>query len=88
MIARKDLVTALENGHNGGRPLRLGLRLKLTHAQRDALVADASGDLLDAVLCLLQAGWAQIRHLQGVPRYGLPEDFDPLEGWIVTAPWP
>lgn len=77
LIARKDLVTALEAGST-----RLGLRLKLTHAQHDALVQDASGDSLDAVLCLLQAGWAQ---QQGAPRYGLPDGLDPLEGWIVTA---
>ncbi len=88
LIARKDLVTALESGHQGGAPLRLGLRLKLTHAQRDTLVDDASGDLLDAVLCLVQAAWAQRRHACGAPRYGLPEGLDPLEGWIVTAPWP
>jgi hypothetical protein len=77
LIARKDLITALENGQT-----RLGLRLKLTNAQRDALAHDASGDRLDAVLCLLQAAWAQ-RH--GAPHYGLPETLDPLEGWIVSA---
>jgi hypothetical protein len=37
------------------------------------------------VLCLLQAGWALQQHQAGVPRYGLPEGVDPLEGWIVTA---
>ena len=77
LIARKDLLTALEIGRT-----RLGMRLKLTHAQRDALIQDASGDSLDAVLCLVQAAWAQ-RH--GAPRYGLPETLDPLEGWIITA---
>jgi hypothetical protein len=77
LIARKDLLTALEHGQT-----RLGLRLKLSHAQRDALVDDARGDALDAVLCLLQAAWAQ---QQGAPRYGLPADVDPLEGWIVSA---
>jgi hypothetical protein len=75
LIARKDLVDALEQGRT-----RLALRLRLTHAQRDSLVADASGDRLDAVLCLMQAGWAS-----GQPRYGLPADVDPLEGWIVTV---
>jgi len=80
LIARKDLVTALEMGQT-----RLGLRLKLSHAQRDAVIADASGDALDAVLCLVQAGWAQHQHAQGIPLYGLPVDMDPLEGWIVTA---
>ena len=86
LIARKDLVTALENGQGPHGPLRLGLRLKLTHAQHDALVADASGDTLDAVLCLLQAAWAQGRHAAGDALYGLPADMDPLEGWIATAP--
>lgn len=78
LIARKDLVNALELGQN-----RLGLRLRLSHAQREALVADASGDSLDAVLCLMQAAWAH-----GQPRWGLPAAIDPLEGWIVTAPHP
>ena len=77
LIARKDVVTALEGGRT-----RLEVRLKLTHAQRDALVEDGSGDSLDAVLCLLQAAWAQ---RIGPPRWGLPEDLDPLEGWIVSA---
>jgi hypothetical protein len=77
LIARKDLVTALEQGRT-----RLGLRLKLTHAQHDALAGDASGDTLDAVLCLVQAAWAA-RH--GAPGYGLPDTLDPLEGWIVSA---
>lgn len=75
LIARKDLVDALEQGRS-----RLGLRLKLSHAQRDALVDDASGDSLDAVLCLMQAAWASAR-----PGYGLPPTLDPLEGWIVSA---
>ena len=77
LIARKDLITALELGQT-----RLALRLKLTHAQRDLLVGDAKGDTLDAVLCLMQAAWAQER---GAPLYGLPVDVDPLEGWIITA---
>ena len=77
LIARKDLLHALELGAT-----RLGLRLKLTNAQRDTLIGDATGDSLDAVLCLVQAAWAA-RH--GAPRYGLPDQFDPLEGWILSA---
>ena len=80
LIARKDLITALEHGQT-----RLKLRLKLTHAQRDSLVDDAKGDRLDAVLCLMQAAWAQTRHEQGAPNYGLPDNLDPLEGWIISA---
>ena len=75
LIARKDIVDALEQGRT-----RLGLRLKLSHAQREALVDDASGDWLDAVLCLLQAGWAAAQ-----PGAGMPPDVDPVEGWIANA---
>jgi hypothetical protein len=82
LIARKDLLNRLELGQT-----RLGLRLALTHAQRDTLVEDASGDALDAVLCLVQAAWAEQQHGAGDALYGLPAQLDPLEGWIVTAPW-
>lgn len=80
LIARKDLVTALEMGRT-----RLQLSLKLSHAQRDAVIDDASGDALDAVLCLVQAAWGQQQHVQGAPLYGLPPEMDPLEGWILSA---
>ncbi|MBC7939650.1 MAG: DUF429 domain-containing protein [Chitinophagaceae bacterium] len=75
LITRKDIVDALEQGRTG-----LGLRLKLTHAQREALVDDASGDRLDAALCLVQAGWASTRE-----NFGLPGNVDPVEGWIVST---
>ena len=75
LIARKDIVELLEQGRNA-----LGLRLKLTAAQRDTLAADASGDALDAVLCLMQAGWAAQQ-----PGWGLPAAPDLLEGWILSA---
>ena len=80
LIARKDLLNALEIGQT-----RLALRLKLTHAQRDRLIEDPSGDSLDSVLSLVQAAWGWSQHLAGEPMYGLPSDLDPLEGWIVTA---
>ncbi len=75
LLARKDMLEALEQGRT-----RLGLRLKLTPAQAGELVADSSGDRLDAVLCLAQAAWAQQQ-----PRWGQPEQVDPVEGWITGA---
>jgi hypothetical protein len=75
LIARKDIVDGLEQGRSN-----LGLRIRLSAAQREALIDDASGDALDAVLCLLQAAWASQR-----PGWGLPAGVDPLEGWILTA---
>ena len=83
--ARHDLVQALEAGQGPHGVVRLGLRLQLNAAQRQALVADASGDAVDAVLCMLQAGWAAQQHAAGVPRYGLPQGMDPLEGWIISV---
>lgn len=73
--ARDDLLNALEHGRT-----RLGLHLALLSSQRHILREDPRGDRLDAVLCLMQAAWAVDR-----PRHGLPEQVDPLEGWIVTA---
>jgi hypothetical protein len=78
--ARADLLVALEAGTT-----RLGLRLSITRPQRAELLADARGDDIDAVLCLLQAAWGLQRAGSPGPGHGLPERFDPLEGWIVSA---
>ena len=78
LLARKDILEALEQGRT-----RLKLRLKLTPAQAGALVADHSGDRLDAVLCMAQAAWASQQ-----PRWGQPKHVDAVEGWITTAPLP
>jgi hypothetical protein len=75
LLARKSIVEMLEQGRT-----RLGLRLKLTPAQAGELVADASGDRLDAVLCLMQAAWAAEQ-----PHFGQPPGVDPVEGWITSA---
>jgi len=74
-LARVAIVEALELGAT-----RLALRLALDDAMRAILIEDASGDSLDAVLCLLQAAWCASR-----PRFGLPDAVDPLEGWIASA---
>jgi hypothetical protein len=80
LMARLTLIDALEQGRT-----RLGLRLKLSPAQRDHLASDAKGDRLDAVLCLLQAGWADVQREAGDPRCGMPKAADPVEGWILSA---
>ena len=76
--ARSELVEALEAGRS-----RLGFRLQLDDAQREALIDDPSADRLDAVLCLMQAAWAATQ-----ADFGMPPESDPLEGWIASAPWP
>lgn len=76
IAARHDLLQRLEAGHG-----RLELRLQLAPSLRQHLVDDASGDRLDAALCLVQAAWAS-----RWADHGLPAAFDPIEGWITTAP--
>lgn len=73
--AREELVDALLADAAG-----LGLRCELPAPLRALMLADASGDPLDAWLCLLQAAWAWRQ-----PGWGQPADVDPLEGWIVGA---
>jgi hypothetical protein len=81
LLARKDILSALERGQT-----RLQLRLKLSTILSEKLVHDPTGDALDAALCLMQAAWAvqpEQRHTTA-SGFGLP-DFDPLEGWILSA---
>lgn len=78
--ARADLLGALERGAT-----RLQLRLALNASQRARVLEDARGDLLDAVLCLMQSSWAVARAGSSGPGYGLPPNMDSIEGWIITA---
>lgn len=57
---------------------KYGLVVRMDSKVRQGLVDDPQGDLLDAVLCALQAAWSSLQ-----PDYGVPETCDQLEGWIV-----
>jgi hypothetical protein len=74
--ARRAIVNALESA---GHPL--GLRVRFARAAlRRAVLADGTGDCLDAVLCAVQAAWASRRR-----NFGLPGGVARCEGWIVSA---
>jgi len=73
--ARRAVRKRILRSLRGGEPL--GIRLEIDER---SLVEDGSGDLLDAVVCAMQAAWAAQR-----PRYGLPEDVPCGEGWILSA---
>jgi len=57
-----------------------GFSLQIAPGLTSALVDDPTGDQLDAVLAAVQAAWGYTRRHE---NYGVPEDVDPIEGWIV-----
>ncbi len=57
-----------------------GIDLACTAQHRARVIDDATGDQLDALLCAVQAASAWLQRDAG---YGVPEDADVLEGWIV-----
>ncbi len=77
LSARRELVQAL-------RSLALfnsyGLTLDLPDLMAEILISDPMADLLDALLCSIQAAWAYTQHANG---YGIPSSCDSVEGWIV-----
>jgi hypothetical protein len=73
---RQTILRALVAGAAGLVPT-----LAISAAWTRRLLDDGSGDLLDAVICAVQAG-----HAASLPHYGLPSDLDPLEGWIAPVP--
>lgn len=74
--ARETILSALIRGEAA-----LNVRLSMSSEWVDSCLHDGSGDLMDAVICALQAA-----HASRLPGYGLPKDLDPLEGWIASVP--
>jgi hypothetical protein len=73
---RAQMVRALK----GGRPL--GIVLVLARRLEMRVIDDDAGDLLDAVICAVQAAWGWRKRRA---NYGLPADAPDGEGWILTA---
>jgi hypothetical protein len=63
-------------------PEMIGCEVKLTARQKAAMIDDATGDTLDAFLCMLQAAFAYLRRNA---RFGFPARAPRNEGWIVMA---
>ncbi len=73
--ARRRIVVAL----TGARcKAKYDLIVHIDSTECRDLIEDPAGDLLDAVLCAIQAAWSSVQ-----PAYGVPETCDLLEGWIV-----
>lgn len=71
-LAREALVNRITSG---GCLTSHGLKVEATNNLTD----DPGGDHLDALLCAIQAAWAWNKRRD---NYGLPADFDVLEGWV------
>lgn len=57
-----------------------GLNVELTDAQLERCIEEPGADVLDSVLCAVQAAWAYENREE---NYGVPAECDPLEGWIT-----
>ncbi|MEN8615455.1 hypothetical protein ABFB09_09350 [Dehalogenimonas sp. THU2] len=57
-----------------------GFKVQIDRAHFNECLSDGKGDKLDALLCTLQAAWAWSRRSH---QYGIPNDCDLLEGWII-----
>lgn len=74
--ARERILDALSLGQAG-----LAVHVRLAPGLERTVVENGSGDLLDAVICAVQAA-----HAARLPGYGFPPGVDPLEGWIASVP--
>jgi hypothetical protein len=75
---RAQLLTKLVNT----APQVLGLALKISRTHTAQMIEDASGDTLDAYLCLVQAAYGASRQES---NFGFPAKAPANEGWILMA---
>ncbi|CAN5691636.1 hypothetical protein BH24ACT20_BH24ACT20_13250 [soil metagenome] len=75
--AREKLVAGLES-----EALReeYGFVVGMDEGWRERFVREPAADTLDSLLCAVQAAWAYTRR---ETDYGIPDECDPLEGWIL-----
>ncbi|MBF4481840.1 hypothetical protein [Dehalococcoides mccartyi] len=57
-----------------------GYRVGITESIVSDCLDDPKGDKLDALLCVMQAAWSLSKRRA---KFGVPDDCDLLEGWIV-----
>jgi hypothetical protein len=57
-----------------------GFTVEMEGSWRKEFAGDPSADALDSLLCAVQAAWAYREREEG---YGVPQECDPNEGWIV-----
>lgn len=76
-FAREEIVSGLRSVQ---AKINFSFDVHLNDRDADQVIGDGSGDRLDALLCAVQAAWA---YTQRDRNFGIPQDCDALEGWIV-----
>ena len=83
---RKRILDVLLGRHSGagGQSLtqRYGVTVEIPEPLAERLLADAEGDLLDAVLCAVAAAWGYSQRDNPAAPYGIPPGHEQA-GWIV-----
>ncbi len=81
--ARRQIVGALNATTNDADSVirnAYGLGVKIPEELAQDAIEDSTGDVLDAVLCAIQAAWAHSRRASG---FGMKPGCDLTEGWIA-----
>jgi hypothetical protein len=78
--ARREILAAMTETSGSAEGLKAyGVSLECPSTLANLCIQDSSGDLLDALLCCLQAAWA---YRKRDANFGMPQEVDSLEGWI------
>jgi hypothetical protein len=80
--AREALVAGLQSP---ALRKKYGFGVALGGGWREEIIRDPSADALDSLLCAVQAAWAYTKRDEG---WGVPEDCDRDEGWILDPHLP
>ncbi|OUT96798.1 MAG: hypothetical protein CBC01_07710 [Betaproteobacteria bacterium TMED41] len=73
--SRKLLLTGLINDEAG-----LNLKLMISKEMSETVLQDGQGDFLDSVICMVKVSSSILK-----TNFGLPQNIDPLEGWILCS---
>jgi hypothetical protein len=78
---RAKILAALRNpSHTGAVRAAYGRYVECGESVARSCINDTSGDMLDAILCAVQAAWAWSKREKG---FGIPRNANHIEGWIV-----
>jgi hypothetical protein len=75
--AREKLISGLQSS---ALEAAYGFTVELDADWKERFIEEPGADALDSLLCAVQAAWSYTRRDRD---YGIPEECDSLEGWIL-----